>query len=40
MAEKENRSKQFSRVSDLEVLLRELNTNLSGANEKYLDMMF
>lgn len=37
MAEKEKRSKQFSRVSDLETLLRELNTNLSSANKKYLE---
>jgi fido (protein-threonine AMPylation protein) len=31
------RTKQFSRVSDLESLLEELNTNLSGANERYLE---
>jgi hypothetical protein len=37
MAEKEKRSKQFSRVSDLETLLKELNTNLVDANEKYLE---
>jgi fido (protein-threonine AMPylation protein) len=37
MDNQENRSKQFSRVSDLEVLLKELNANLSSANEKYLE---
>lgn len=36
MSEKEQRTTQYSRVSELESLLRELNTNLSGANEKYL----
>lgn len=36
MGEQENRLEQFSRVSDLEILLKELNENLSGANEKYL----
>lgn len=37
MTEKEQRSTQFSRVFDLETLLTELNTNLAGANEKYLE---
>ncbi|EON93920.1 hypothetical protein MARLIPOL_01285 [Marinobacter lipolyticus SM19] len=36
MADEEIRVEQFSRVSDLEVLLKELNTNLACANEKYL----
>ncbi|MGF2733407.1 sulfotransferase [Marinobacter sp. DUT-1] len=36
MAEQEERSEQFSRVSDLEALLTELNGNLAGANEGYL----
>ena len=37
MSEEDQRTMQFSRVSDLERLLRELNANLSGANEKYLE---
>ena len=37
MSEQEHRTEQFSRVSDLEKLLRELNNNLSSANEKYLE---
>ncbi|MBE0505974.1 MAG: sulfotransferase [Marinospirillum sp.] len=37
MAELESRVKNFSRVSDLEILLAELNENLATANEKYLD---
>ena len=37
MADQEQRTEQFSRVSDLEELLRELNANLAGANEQYLD---
>ena len=37
MASSKERAKQFSRVSDLENLLAELNKNLAGANEKYLD---
>ncbi len=36
MANYENRTEQFSRVSELEVLLKELNTNLASANDKYL----
>jgi len=32
----EGRTEQFSRVSELEVLLNELNTNLEDANDKYL----
>ena len=37
MSEQDRRTRQFSRVSDLERLLGELNANLSGANEKYLE---
>lgn len=37
MSEQERRTKQFSRVSDLERLLGELNLNLSGVNEKYVE---
>jgi len=37
MTETEKRSKQFSRVSELEIMLKELNDNLAGANEKYLE---
>ncbi|MCP1305497.1 sulfotransferase [Halomonas sp. R1t8] len=37
MSEQEQRTEKFSRVSDLETLLGELNANLSGANEKYLE---
>ncbi|WP_323751979.1 sulfotransferase [Marinobacter sp.] len=37
MAKEEQRSEKFSRVSDLETLLAELNGNLAGANEQYLE---
>ncbi len=37
MTEQEKRAEQFLRVSDLEVLLTELNSNLTCANEKYLN---
>jgi len=37
MSEQEQRTEKFSRVSDLETLLGELNANLSEANEKYLE---
>jgi len=37
MCEQKLRTKQFSRVSDLENLLNELNNNLSGANAKYME---
>ncbi|GGO79549.1 hypothetical protein GCM10011348_14110 [Marinobacterium nitratireducens] len=37
MVEQELRTKQFTRVSDLEVLLSDLNGALAGANEKYLE---
>lgn len=36
MPEQDKRTEQFSRVSDLEALLTELNNNLAGANETYL----
>lgn len=36
MAKKEERSEEFSKVPDLELLLDELNSNLSSANEKFL----
>lgn len=36
MSEQDKRTEQFSRVSDLEALLAELNGNLACANEKYL----
>lgn len=37
MSEKKQRTEKFSRVSELETLLGELNTHLSEANEKYLE---
>lgn len=37
MADQEKRAEQFTRVSELEALLAELNSNLSGANEQYLE---
>ncbi|MBW4933799.1 sulfotransferase [Marinobacter sp. F4206] len=37
MAKQKMRAEQFSRISDLETLLAELNANLAGANEKYLE---
>lgn len=37
MADQEKRAEQFSRVSELEALLAELNSNLSGVNEQYLE---
>ena len=37
MSAPENRTAQFTRVSALEMLLEDLNSNLSGANEKYLE---
>ncbi|PAU72286.1 sulfotransferase [Vreelandella alkaliphila] len=37
MSDQENRAKQFLRVSELENLLTELNSNLAGANERYLE---
>lgn len=40
MTEQEQRTAQFTRVSDLEALLTELNANLAGANEKYLHNAF
>ncbi|WP_458735146.1 sulfotransferase [Zobellella taiwanensis] len=36
MTEQEQRTAQFTRVSDLEALLTELSANLADANEKYL----
>lgn len=36
MPEQDKRTEQFSRVSDLEALLTELNNNLAGVNETYL----
>jgi sulfotransferase family protein len=37
MTEHEKRAEEFSRVSDLEKLLAELNGNLAGANKRYLN---
>ena len=37
MSAPENRTAKFTRVSALEMLLEDLNSNLSGANEKYLE---
>ncbi|WP_301774457.1 sulfotransferase [Pseudidiomarina terrestris] len=37
MTQEEKRVEQFSKVSDLEALLSELNANLAGANETYLE---
>lgn len=37
MSAPENRTDKFARVSELEMLLKDLNSNLSGANEKYLE---
>lgn len=36
MAAAENRTEKYARVSDLEELLQDLNSNLTGANENYL----
>jgi hypothetical protein len=37
MSDQEQRTREFSRVESLEALLRDLNRNLSGANERYLE---
>ena len=37
MSTPENRTKDYSRVSDLEALLKDLNGNLTGANKNYLE---
>lgn len=37
MSSPENRASGYKRVSDLEILLKELNDNLAGANERYLE---
>jgi len=37
MAAPENRAEGYARVSSLEELLKELNSNLAGANKKYLE---
>lgn len=37
MAAPENRTEKYARVSELEALLKDLNGNLAGSNEKYLE---
>ena len=37
MAAPENRTEKYTRVSALEVLLKDLNSNLASANENYLE---